>query len=84
MEGISVENNYGPERELVEQKSSRGKVILSSITGGIIGSLLTLAIVVPFSDNILNQFNNENPGQPLTAANEKTSNDLVKAVNVSK
>lgn len=83
MEGIPLENNYGPERGFIEKKSSKGKVIFSSITGGIIGSLLTLAIAVPFSDEILNQFNTVNQVQPLTEAKEKTSNDAVTAVNVS-
>lgn len=53
-----MENFEGPERQIVVHKSSKGKQFVSTVTGGIIGSVLTLAVIAsPYSDHLLDRFN---------------------------
>lgn len=80
MEGRTMENFEGPERQIIVHKQSKGKQFISTITGGIIGSLLTLAVIVPFSDHIGNQ---EQQTATQSVTSNETNNNVVRAVQVA-
>lgn len=53
-----MENFEGQDRQIVVQKQSKGKQFVSTVTGGIIGSVLTLAVIAsPYSNQILDRLN---------------------------
>jgi serine protease Do len=74
-----MEYHEEPERQIIIQKQSKGKLFLSTVTGGIIGSLLTMAVAGPFSDFI--GFGEQTAPQSVTSKNEEVR--AVQVVNTS-
>ncbi|AGK53873.1 peptidase S1 and S6 chymotrypsin/Hap [Bacillus sp. 1NLA3E] len=72
MEGKTMEDNQRPEPQIAVQKHSIGKQFFSTVTGGIIGSLLTLAVVGPYSDTILDQLHLGNQSKQTVTQSETT------------
>lgn len=61
-----MENFDGNERQVIIQKTSRGKQFIATVTGGIIGSVLTVAFIAsPYSEQVLNKMNLESLSQSI-------------------
>lgn len=61
-----MENYEGMDRQVVVKKSSKGKQFLATLTGGMIGSVLTVAFIAsPYSETVLNKLNLENLSQSI-------------------
>ncbi|MGJ7921144.1 S1C family serine protease [Neobacillus sp. LXY-4] len=67
-----MENYQAPEQQVIVHKHSKGKQFVSTVTGGIIGSVLTFAFVLsPYSDEILTKLNLDKLNQQIVTTVEK-------------
>lgn len=70
-----MENYEGQERQVVVHKHSKGKQFVSTVTGGIIGSVLTLAVIAsPYSSQVLDKLNINIGTETQTTEKTETAN----------
>ncbi|WP_318502634.1 S1C family serine protease [Bacillus sp. T3] len=79
-----MENYEGQERQIVVHKQSKGKQFVSTVTGGIIGSVLTLAVITsPYSSQVLDRLNINIGNETQQTAKTETTNVATKTTPVT-
>lgn len=81
-----MENFEGMNHQVVVKKASKGKQFIATVTGGIIGSVLTVAFIAsPYSEQVLNKLNLENLSQvtsKIEAQGDEAKETTTAAVSV--